>query len=181
MKAILVGQKIKIDNHHAGQAVKFNGLHIHKTVFGKNYNVEILVPFEANKSVQIRPKKMNSKNKNIEYNRIVKEINKVFDIDEKKRKQFTSDLIESIEKYSEKTSKIENLRSAAKTIAGHFQLEKNFQNEIMNSVEDRIKSLTTIHKEKNGLKLFYIHQSIGYVELGELIPNSTFYNLINRK
>ena len=124
---------------------------------------------------------MNDKNKNIEYSRIVKEINKAFDMDEKKRKQFTSDIIESIEKYSDEIFKIENLRNSAKTIAGHFQLEKEFQNEIMNTIEDRIKSLTTIHKEKTGRNLFYIHQSKAFLEIAQLMPNSSLYNLINNK
>lgn len=72
MKRIITGQKIRVDNHKRGQKSEFKGFHIHKTVFKKKINIEILIPFESASEIIIRPKHVPSTIKETELNKVMK-------------------------------------------------------------------------------------------------------------
>lgn len=184
MKALINNQKIRIDNHNAGQIVKYEGIHIHKTSFNRTISgkkigsIDIIIPFQPNKNVSVRHKRLKDEDKKRLFEQIKNEINEAFK-NNRNRTGFVEDLISSVRKFSERKDVITNIITAAQTLAKHFDLNEEIKSEILVKVENEIKNLITIHQELNGENLYYINQSDEFVEIGQLKDNSKIHNILS--
>ena len=161
MKNLINGQSIRIDNHHRGDGSEFelkNNVHIHKVMNSDRYNgAEILIPL--NETQDLIFKKIKGRD-NIVKKQIVNEINKAFK-DKRKRTEFVKYIFKRIEGFSNDTlsSNISNFIKGAKSLAKHFDLEEEIIKTTKNLIKDKIKSYTTLHKDKHGNK-YYIIQDV---------------------
>lgn len=133
IKNILKNQKVRIDSHGHNEVRQFNDnrydIHLHKETNdykydGKKVKVEVRVPLNSNRPIDIRVPKgtKDVKREQIEKS-IIKEIRDAFS-DESERKEFVNSMVEALTKdYQTEFPSVEEARKVASGVFAAFGIE----------------------------------------------------------
>lgn len=159
---LIKNQKIRIDNHGRGQVVVWgNGLHIHKTfVDGRRGGVQILVPFDKDGKVEIRPKGTPDH----VFNSVRKEIADALS-NWKKREEFVKDIVDAINGFSAGKATEEEARKVGSRIAKYFGLNSEIVEEIVHKYKGLLVLYVSFHQDPIDFTYFSISQKDGNVTI----------------
>lgn len=154
MEELIKDQTIKFDNHHAGQAVTINGLHMHKRMNGKKYKgIDVKFPLDHSEAISFEPKST----KNEIRKQLVNEIKRVVNKDVEKRILLVETIIDEIAKYSNELPEIDqivNIRRGAERIAKVFSKNAKIEDEIKQIISKKIETFISTHSKNNGSQFF---------------------------
>ncbi len=170
LEKLIDKQKIIIDDHKRGTGevkdwdLSSNDIHIDKTtkhkIEGKIQNVQIRVPINSNRPINVENKQGGSIPKTLQ-----KEIKRAFE-NKRKREKFINDLSSVLENYHSTLSNIDKLRDALAKISKHFGLEWT-QREVIIYRDEALKYYSQLHTNPLG-KEYYILIHTESIELGDI-------------
>lgn len=153
LKNLINGQDIKFDTHQAGDKAEVNWRDLHMEKYIHDRRGSIKFDFFSSREPQ------NSGMHEKDFNRVQREVKKILRKDPEKLQKFADLAVSEIVRFSSGEASQDDVELAAKNIAGHFDLNSNFEKVVVNLYGNKISSFISIHRGKDKLFNLIFDQS----------------------